>query len=60
MGLEAKGRANDDDTSRLQVLPDLPPEQYDALKADIAERHRLRGMTHHSRWNAADPLRRVR
>ena len=23
---------------RLQLLPDLPPEQYDALKADIAER----------------------
>ena len=22
---------------RLQLLPDLPPEQYDALKADIAE-----------------------
>ena len=25
-------------TERYQVLPDLPPEKFEALKADIAER----------------------
>ena len=38
MAAKRSGKVKIQADERYQVLPDMPPEQYEALKADIAER----------------------